>query len=99
MWYHLQRVALLLCIAFAATSSRASERGVPASEGIGNFGKVNDSLYRGAQPDEAGIKSLKALGVKTIINLRTTKDAIAAEATQAGANGIFYTNISLAGMG
>jgi hypothetical protein len=28
-------------------------------------------LYRGAQPTEEGIKQLKALGVKTIVNLRS----------------------------
>ena len=33
---------------------RGRERGLPPSDGIGNFGKVNDRLYRGAQPDAAG---------------------------------------------
>lgn len=41
--------------------------------GIHNFGKVSAdpiTLYRGAQPDRAGIQALHALGVQTIINLR-----------------------------
>jgi protein tyrosine phosphatase (PTP) superfamily phosphohydrolase (DUF442 family) len=35
-----------------------------------NFYRVTDDLYRGAQPDAAGLRRLKALGVKTVVNLR-----------------------------
>nr|HPG31875.1 dual specificity protein phosphatase family protein [bacterium] len=41
-----------------------------ASE-LPNFYKVSDVLYRGAQPTENGVKKLKELGIKTIINLRS----------------------------
>ena len=37
---------------------------------ISNFHKVNDWLYRGGQPDEAGIQELTNLGVKTVISLK-----------------------------
>lgn len=39
-------------------------------DGLSNFYKVTDTLYRGAQPDKAGIDELKKIGIKTIINLR-----------------------------
>jgi len=39
--------------------------------GVPNLHKVSDSLYRGGQPTEEGVLQLKALGVKTIVNLRT----------------------------
>ena len=39
-------------------------------EGIPNFHKVSDNLYRGAQPTAEGIKKLKEMGIKTIVNLR-----------------------------
>lgn len=39
--------------------------------GVPNFYKINDSLYRGAQPDKKGIENLKKIGIKTIINLRS----------------------------
>jgi len=39
--------------------------------GVPNFHKVSDNLYRGAQPTEEGMKELKKLGIKTIINLRS----------------------------
>lgn len=41
---------------------------------IDNFAKVADGVYRGAQPDVAGFKALKAMGVKTIVNLRGKHD-------------------------
>ena len=40
-------------------------------EGLKNFRKVSKVLYRSAQPDKQGMKNLKAMGVKTIINLRS----------------------------
>lgn len=52
-----------------ATSTWAEpmdERGLP------NLHKVSDDLYRGAQPTAEGVEQLKALGVKTIISLRSS---------------------------
>lgn len=40
--------------------------------GLPNFYKVSDDLYRGAQPTAEGVEQLKALGIKTIINLRSS---------------------------
>lgn len=51
--------------------SRPANWAVPLEkEGLPNFYKVSDTLYRGAQPRKTGIKELKKLGIKTIINLR-----------------------------
>lgn len=38
--------------------------------GLPNFYKVSDTLYRGAQPTQEGFMELKKMGIKTIINLR-----------------------------
>src|ERR1700747_2762689 len=38
--------------------------------GIKDFGKVNDYLYRGAQPKPEGIDELKKLGIDVIVDLR-----------------------------
>lgn len=35
-----------------------------------NFYRVTPELYRGAQPDVAGMRKLKELGIKTVVNLR-----------------------------
>lgn len=40
--------------------------------GLPNLHKVSDSLYRGAQPTAEGIKQLQAMGIRTIINLRSS---------------------------
>jgi hypothetical protein len=62
-----RKLVLTGVLAFAAGAfCQAGYRGVPPSNGITNFGRVNDLLYRGAQPDAAGLAGLKALGVKTI---------------------------------
>jgi len=41
------------------------------AEGVPNLYKVSDALYRSAQPTAQGMKNLKALGVKTVVNLRS----------------------------
>jgi len=75
----------------------ANARGLPVQEGILNYGKISDRLYRGAQPDSEGIKSLKKLGVKMIVNLRMPGEAWKDEATEARASGILYTNFPMGG--
>jgi protein-tyrosine phosphatase len=44
---------------------------IKEKKGLTNFRKVNSTLYRGAQPTAEGMKTLKAMGVKTILNLRS----------------------------
>ncbi len=39
--------------------------------GLPNLHKVSDDLYRGAQPTAEGMEQLDALGIKTIISLRS----------------------------
>ena len=77
----------------------AGDRGLPAVEGILNFGKVNNHLYRGAEPHASGVKNLKKLGVAIIIDLRMPKEISPEEETEARADGVTYTNIPLAGLG
>ncbi|HUT35072.1 MAG TPA: protein-tyrosine phosphatase family protein [Planctomycetota bacterium] len=38
--------------------------------GVPNFFRVSEDLLRGAQPSATGFRALKAVGVKTILNLR-----------------------------
>lgn len=39
-------------------------------EGVPNFGKLNDVLWRSGQPSREGYQALAAQGLKTVINLR-----------------------------
>jgi tyrosine-protein phosphatase SIW14 len=77
------RLALLLALALAVpgcsdepkptatTSQRALAQRLPGVAGVENFARVNPAFYRGAQPTEEGLKQLKALGVKTVIDFRS----------------------------
>jgi protein tyrosine/serine phosphatase len=40
-------------------------------EGVPNFCKVSDGLYRSAQPTAEGMRNLEAMGIRTIVNLRS----------------------------
>jgi len=44
-----------------------------------NFGRVTDTLYRGAQPAPDGFRVLKARGVGMVVNFRDDRREIAAE--------------------
>jgi protein tyrosine/serine phosphatase len=40
-------------------------------ESLPNLHKVSDALYRGAQPEDEGYKTLVEMGVKSLVNLRS----------------------------
>lgn len=68
-------------------------------EGVGNFMKVNDHVYRGAQPTEEGFKNLAKLGIKTVIDLQQTGDERAAlEEKWVKEAGMQYVSIPMKGM-
>lgn len=67
-------------------------------EGIHNAGKINDVLYRGAQPKEQGLTELKKLGISTIVDLRSEgPDKVAWERHQVESLGMRFVHIPLTG--
>ena len=40
-------------------------------KGVPNLHKVSDMVYRSAQPSEEGMRNVKAMGIETIVNLRS----------------------------
>lgn len=58
---------LPICLSLATVISAGASLPLP---GVENFYKVDDEVYRGAQPSSAGFASLAKLGVKTVIDLR-----------------------------
>jgi protein tyrosine/serine phosphatase len=57
--------------ALADMPNRPPEWAAPVQlPGVPNLHKINDNLYRSGQPSKQGMKNLKQLGIKTIINLR-----------------------------
>ncbi len=66
--------------------------------GVPRFGKINDSLYRGAQPYAEGLQQLKNLGITTIIDLRGEDSGkIDWERKQAEALGIRFIHLPVSG--
>ncbi|MEW6110185.1 MAG: dual specificity protein phosphatase family protein [Nitrospirota bacterium] len=51
--------------------ARASER-VFGLKGLSNVGRVTPVIYRGAQPGPEGYETLRKMGIKTVVNLRTS---------------------------
>jgi tyrosine-protein phosphatase SIW14 len=60
-----------------------------------NFHQVNPQLYRGAQPKAGDLKTLKTIGVKTIVNLRGKDEQTGTEGEESRALGLRYYNVSL----
>src|SRR5438132_3759007 len=85
-------VAIVLAIGTAAVAKRHSD---PAFSNIHirNFGKMDDRFYRGAQTDESDYKALKALGVKTVIDLQDHPSNY--EKRDVEALGMRYVNIPM----
>lgn len=53
-------------------SARFSER-IYNLPGLENAGRVAPGVYRGAQPGTGGYDTLKAMGIRTVIDMRTTE--------------------------
>jgi len=64
-------------------------------EPIENFDKVDDKLYRGAQPNAVGIEMLKSLGVTTVINFRDVNDSWGEEDGYVTSAGMAYVQVPL----
>ena len=86
-------VTIFTAAQLAITSGCVSQRGFPPEHGITNFDKVDENLYRGAQPNRIGLEYLKTLNVTTVINLRATSDAWDEEAGICRELGMDYVNL------
>ena len=75
-----------------------TQRGFPPEHQIVNFDRVDSRLYRGAQPTVNGIVYLKALGVRSIVNLRLKNDIMPGEQIAAEELGMTFTNLPLNGV-
>jgi protein tyrosine/serine phosphatase len=99
MKYNVLQFCVAVMIAMAASVTAVSAQESPAPEfpnvKIGNFGKMDDRFYRGAQPEKDDYPALAALGVKTVIDLRN--DPTDYEKGAVEALGMKYVNIPMSG--
>jgi protein tyrosine/serine phosphatase len=82
-------VLTIAAVSFAKTHSDPAFSNIR----IKNFGQMDDRFYRGAQPNESDYKDLKALGVKTVIDLQDHPTSY--EKRDVQALGMRYVNIPM----
>jgi tyrosine-protein phosphatase SIW14 len=58
-------------------------------KGLPNLHQVTSTLYRGAQPTAVGMRQLKAMGIKTVVNLRSFNS----DKDKLGKTGLAYEHI------
>jgi protein tyrosine/serine phosphatase len=68
----------------------------PSVPGIENFYRVDDQVYRGAQPTDEGFKYLSKIGVKVVLDLRQHKEA--SEERLVTAAGMRYVSVPMTGL-
>ena len=85
-------VALVLTIGTAAVAKRHTDAAF-SNINIKNFGKMDDRFYRGAQPNEQDYKDLKALGIRTVVDLTDSPKSY--ERRDVEALGMRYVNIPM----
>lgn len=63
-----------------------------------NFARVNEHLFRGAQPSERGMALLAAMGIRTVINLRDDDARAERERVLVQSLGMRYFNVPMRGL-
>jgi tyrosine-protein phosphatase SIW14 len=106
--------SLLLALVLTDVPAGQAEQAAPAStapsitrtaygerlklRGLPNGGRINASLYRGAQPHAEGMEQLRSLGITTIVDLRgEDRGKSAWERQRAEALGIHFLSIPVSG--
>ena len=91
-------IAIIAACFFLANPAVASEpaNNRPASwaqsvklDGVPNLHRVNENLYRSAQPTAQGMKNLKQVGIETVVNLRSFHS----DRDEIGETGLGYEHI------
>lgn len=82
-------VLAFVCLAVASHAQSVDSKLLP------NFQKVNENLFRGAEPKKEGIAELKALGIKTVIDIGNGTEDSVKERGWVESQGMKYVNIHL----
>ena len=91
--------AFLSAVAIAAPAIAQTTTPIPAATAslsrihIGNFGRINDNYFRGAQPRGTDYRDLAAIGVKTVIDLQA--DGPSSEAGAVKSAGMNFIRIGM----
>jgi tyrosine-protein phosphatase SIW14 len=88
------RFALLIFVIAVCAQSVLSQNDAKQKD-LPKLYRVNDGLYRGGQPTEAGLKQLLELRIKTVVNLRNDDERARDEGVATVAAGLRYFNLPL----
>jgi tyrosine-protein phosphatase SIW14 len=99
-----RKSAIILFLACASTLgvSRVSAQtppaiGAPAEhltlEGVENFARIGQTLYRGAQPKSFAYNELKNIGVAIVVDFREEKSEIASEKREVEGTGMQFVSL------
>ncbi len=92
-----QRSLPVLILSLALGPAWAANINAP---GVPNFHQVNEHVFRGGQPVDAGWNSLAHLGIKLVVDLRPpTEHPIQSEERAVEAAGMQYVNVPMKGLG
>ncbi len=95
---YLRGLLITTTLASAGFAAPASVAIAPYVGGVGNFQKVDDHVYRGAQPTREGFGNLGKLGIQTVIDLREPGDRAATERKWVTDAGMRYVSVPMYGM-
>jgi protein tyrosine/serine phosphatase len=84
-----------LCVTLALLLMAVGVWASPAKPPLPNFHPVDPGIYRGGAPTPAGLSQLKAMGVKTIIDLRISPKRVKREGVEARAMGFQWMNLPM----
>jgi len=66
-----------------------------ATEDLPNFHQVGPGIYRGAAPTTAGLTKLKAMGIRTVVDLRIAPKTVKKEKAIAQGMGFNFINLPM----
>ena len=94
---HLRRLAAIF--SFIASVTLTCAWAGSQNENLPNFQKVDDHVFRGAQPAQSGFSDLAQLGIKTVIDLRDIGEHSQADEQKTVTDlGMRYVSIPMKGM-
>ncbi len=79
----------------AKNAPASVEAGQVSAQPLPNFHQVHPFLYRGGQPNNEGVEKLKAIGVKTVIDLRAETKATREEKAHLQKLGMHYIDLPM----
>jgi protein tyrosine/serine phosphatase len=68
-------------------------------QGLPNLIRVSDRLYRGGQPSREGLQRLKEMGIKTVVNLRSSRGVKDSEEEECRKLGLRYEQLRMPAFG